>query len=600
MEKKAFCPNCGSEIDNEDVFCPDCGTQIIHTDTADNANEDKNGDGDETGKKRPKKKIIICIILAVVLCVLIFIGLYFFVFNHNANGSKGNESDPNDTVKTENTDAEEDSEYIFPNSDTEYLTDEDVSALTADELALARNEIIARHGRIFTDERYKSYFESKSWYEGTVQPEEFDANYENELNDIEKANIELIKKYEGLLAQDGSANKYYASILTEYQQAEESGFSGDSSTYPDVNKNLLKYGGGDLFYTLIDLCNDGVPELFISEQRDSDSADYEIVDIYGYEDGTPQHLNVGIDLGESPLDPNGAMGDRAHYTICENNMLKETGSSGADQNTVTYYELQKNSITLFIKDGAIKDGNNYYRNTTGLAADPSDQNEYETILNKYKGKKDITWKKLADFVSNSESQTHSSTVYDLANTYYGDFLRYYQEQEMNGFTTPDLELINSIFSNPEYFPKGYADSDTTLYYTVLDLADDGVPELFIGDGNQLYGAFAVIEGEGQVVPLFDLSMGEYTEYQLCKDNMIRGYERAGNVVRIIAYYRVEPHSYSASCSEAVYTDMSRFYFASLENGEWKYQSAATEQDFREMEEKYPVNEKIEWLKLSDF
>ena len=163
-----------------------------------------------------------------------------------------------------------------------------------------------------------------------------------------------------------------------------------------------------------------------------------------------------------------------------------------------------------------------------------------------------------------------------------------------------LELINPIFSNPEYFPKGYADSDTTLYYTVLDLAADGVPELFIGDGNQLYGAFAVIEGEGQVVPLFDLSMGEYTEYQLCKDNMIRGYERAGNVVRIIAYYRVEPHSYSASCSEAVYTDMSRFYFASLENGEWKYQSAATEQDFREMEEKYPVNEKIEWLKLSDF
>lgn len=49
-------------------------------------------------------------------------------------------------------------------------------------------------------------------------------------------------------------------------------------------------------------------------------------------------------------------------------------------------------------------------------------------------KKDITWKKLADFVNNSASQTHSSTVYDLANTYYGDFLRYYQEQEMNGFT----------------------------------------------------------------------------------------------------------------------------------------------------------------------
>ena len=111
---------------------------------------------------------------------------------------------------------------------------------------------------------------------------------------------------------EAQPNKYYASILTEYQQAEENGFSGDSSTDPNVNKNLLRYGGNDLFYTLIDLCNDGVPELFISEQRGSDSPNYEIVDIYGYEDGAPQHLNVGIDLGESPLDPNGTMGDRVH------------------------------------------------------------------------------------------------------------------------------------------------------------------------------------------------------------------------------------------------------------------------------------------------
>ena len=194
----------------------------------------------------------------------------------------------------------------------------------------------------------------------------------------------------------------------------------------------------------------------------------------------------------------------------------------------------------------------------------------------------------------------SDTIHELAQTYYGDFLQYYKEQEMNGFTTPNLEFINPVFSDPDHFPGGYANSGTALYYTVAGLADDGVPELFISDGNQLYGAFGLIEGEGQVVPLFDLRMGEYTEYQLCEDNMIRGYERSGNVVRVIAYYRVELHSYSASCSEAVYTDMSQFYFAALENDEWKYKSAATEQDFREMETKYPVNEEIEWLKLSDF
>lgn len=600
MEKKTFCPNCGNEIDTEDVFCSNCGSQIIPTDKDDTASKDNNENKGETGRKTSGKKIIIGVILAVIICGLIFIGLYFFAFSHNAKEAKETESNPNDITQTENTDLEEDDEYIFPNSDTEYLTDEDVSDLTADELALARNEIIARHGRIFTDERYKSYFESKSWYEGTVQPEEFDANYENELNDIEKANIELIKKHEGLLAQDDSANKYYASILREYQQAEKNGFSGNGSAYPHVNRNLLSYGSSVLFYTTIDLCNDGVPELFISQLVDGDTPYYDILDIYGYENGTPQHLNIGIDLGKSPLDPDDEMGFNDNYIICEDNLIKKSESEGAEHNITTYYELQKNSVTLFVKDGAIKNGDDYYRNTTGLAADPSDQNEYESILDRYKEKKDMTWKKLADFTDNSGSQLQSSSVSELANTYYGDFLRYYKEQEANGFTTPDLELINPIFSNTQYFPEGYTNSGTSLYYTVLDLANGGTPELLISDENQLYGAYGIIEGEGQVVPLFDLNMGEFTEYQICTDNMIRGYERAGNVVRIIAYYRVDPHAYSATCSEAVYTDMSQFYFATLENGNWEYQSAATEQDFREMEAKYPINEKIEWLKLSDF
>lgn len=87
-------------------------------------------------------------------------------------------------------------EYIFPNSDKEYLTDADVSGLSKADLRLARNEILARHGRIFNSADLKTYFEGKSWYSGTVAPEEFDANMESRLNDAERANIEMIKKYE--------------------------------------------------------------------------------------------------------------------------------------------------------------------------------------------------------------------------------------------------------------------------------------------------------------------------------------------------------------------------------------------------------------------
>ena len=51
---------------------------------------------------------------------------------------------PTDPQQTTDT-----GEYIFPNSNSAYLTREQVAALTLDQLRLARNEIYARHGRIF-------------------------------------------------------------------------------------------------------------------------------------------------------------------------------------------------------------------------------------------------------------------------------------------------------------------------------------------------------------------------------------------------------------------------------------------------------------------
>ncbi len=56
-------------------------------------------------------------------------------------------------------------------------------------LCLARNEIYARHGRLFDDQNIQEYFDSLPWYEGTVAPEDFDDEL---LNQIEKTNINKI------------------------------------------------------------------------------------------------------------------------------------------------------------------------------------------------------------------------------------------------------------------------------------------------------------------------------------------------------------------------------------------------------------------------
>lgn len=82
--------------------------------------------------------------------------------------------------------------YIYP-TDTTLLTAEQLKTLNKTDLALIRNEIYARKGHIFTTDKYKSYFGNKTWYNPTA------TIYWSNLNDIEKANIKLIKEYEGKL-----------------------------------------------------------------------------------------------------------------------------------------------------------------------------------------------------------------------------------------------------------------------------------------------------------------------------------------------------------------------------------------------------------------
>ena len=83
--------------------------------------------------------------------------------------------------------------YVLPNSSSSYLSAADVKNLSSYQLMIARNEIYARHGRKFNDSELQAYFNSKSWYKGTVNPEDFSTSV---FNDYEIQNIELIQSYE--------------------------------------------------------------------------------------------------------------------------------------------------------------------------------------------------------------------------------------------------------------------------------------------------------------------------------------------------------------------------------------------------------------------
>ena len=85
----------------------------------------------------------------------------------------------------------------MPDSDTKLLTDADVSGLSAYDLYLARNEIFARHGRMFENEDLKAYFESKDWYVPKYSPKQWDKKGDTFFfNKYEIKNRDLLKKYE--------------------------------------------------------------------------------------------------------------------------------------------------------------------------------------------------------------------------------------------------------------------------------------------------------------------------------------------------------------------------------------------------------------------
>jgi len=89
----------------------------------------------------------------------------------------------------------ETSEYLLPESNSRYLTYEDLEDLSHEELCFARNEIYARHGWIFSVPQLAEYFAGKSWYEGTTLPAYFNSGV---LNEFENANIQTISGYESL------------------------------------------------------------------------------------------------------------------------------------------------------------------------------------------------------------------------------------------------------------------------------------------------------------------------------------------------------------------------------------------------------------------
>lgn len=123
--------------------------------------------------------------------------------NQSSSSSTDLGSSGNSILNDEEEDYEEDTgeadegNYIFPNSDTSYLSKSDLKGMTKSQINLAKNELYARHGRMFQREDLQEYFDGCSWYTPRYSPEEWDEYGDSYFfNEYEIANRNLLNKQE--------------------------------------------------------------------------------------------------------------------------------------------------------------------------------------------------------------------------------------------------------------------------------------------------------------------------------------------------------------------------------------------------------------------
>lgn len=214
-----FCTNCGAKNKDEARFCTSCGSPLNRR-VNNNENtmkmhyikeelENIEPVYEEEPKSNKGIKVFLITLFSIIgLSAVCFIGYKIAIEASSPKPpvtaenkapakeeKKEEDSNKSNVIYGENKDEsnKNNGDYILPESDSKMLTKEDISSLSKERLAYARNEIYARHGYVFNSQAYKDYFGSKPWYSENPN---FKGN-ESELNSFEKANVKLIKSMEG-------------------------------------------------------------------------------------------------------------------------------------------------------------------------------------------------------------------------------------------------------------------------------------------------------------------------------------------------------------------------------------------------------------------
>lgn len=106
--------------------------------------------------------------------------------------------------------------YLLPEADSRYYFRTELTRTDRDWLRVARNEIYARHGYVFKDQKLADYFSAMPWYEPIP-----DKDPSGEFNKYEKHNVMLLGMVQDLLDGKKISLKGKNPYLAYYDPAQE-------------------------------------------------------------------------------------------------------------------------------------------------------------------------------------------------------------------------------------------------------------------------------------------------------------------------------------------------------------------------------------------
>jgi hypothetical protein len=180
-----YCINCNAANEKGVAnFCIDCGGELKQVNHQEIDNSNTNTPSKNNNNKSSKYLYYILGITILVIAILIGINIDFGKQNNNLETPQTNKQE---TIVI-NTPNSLNGNYTIASE--KVLSSDDLLNINKYELKIMRNEIFARHGYIFKTDDMRLYFENQAWYSPRY---EYVTSF---LTEIEKGNIELIKRYE--------------------------------------------------------------------------------------------------------------------------------------------------------------------------------------------------------------------------------------------------------------------------------------------------------------------------------------------------------------------------------------------------------------------